>query len=388
MDQASSVFIIKLAGACNLNCSYCYVYNLGDTSFNARPRVMDRQVAVAAVSRIAEYAERHALPEVRLVLHGGEPLLAGKEWMKWFLDLVYDQVAAPRIGIGIQSNGTLLDAGWVRLFGRYRVGVGISMDGLPEFHDRFRVNFAGRGSYAKVRRAIELLRDAAGPAPEWGVLVVANPECPGVEVFEHLRSLGVRRMDFLWPDYHHDAPPPWKPGVLADYFTTLFDRWYGLDDPGTEIRFFTSVIKGLMGRGTGMDALGTQPLSEVVIEADGAIEPLDVLRICGDRFTCTGLNVLTHPLDDIGAGEVFREGLRKQELLPPQCHACPAYETCGGGYLPHRWGQGRRFANASVHCQDLLAVIRHVHRRVSGDLLRARSASARARRPGAGAVAV
>jgi uncharacterized protein len=368
MDHHSRVFIIKLAGRCNLNCSYCYMYNLGDTTYRERPRVMSKPVALAALSRIAQYAEEHGIDAVQLVLHGGEPLLVGKEWMKWFLDQVYRELGdGAAVGVGVQTNGTLLDAQWVRLFSRYCVGVGVSMDGLPQFHDQFRVDFAGRGSYAKVQHAVELLRDDREPPP-WGVLVVANPDCSGVDVYHHLLRLGVRQMDFLWPDYHHDAPPPWPAGTLTAYFTALFDAWYEMDDPGVQIRFFSAIIRALMGRNTGIDALGPHPLTEVVVEADGSLEPLDVLRVCQNGMTRQGLDVLRHTVDDLRATELFDTCIHNQDLLPDPCRACPAHGVCGGGYMPHRWGVGRGFRNASVHCQDLLALITHVHDRVSCDL--------------------
>jgi len=365
--SASNVFIVKLAGACNLNCSYCYVYNLGDTTFRDRPKVMSRDVASATLTRIFDHVVRAGAPEVRLVLHGGEPLLVGKRWLKWFLDEAYHRVpSGVRIGIGVQTNGTFLSQDWIDLLSAYKVGIGVSVDGLPEVHDRFRVDHKGRGSYARVAASIERLRNT--PAAHWGVLTVANPEYDPIALYEHFLGLGVRTMDFLWPDHHHDALPPWPRGTLARYYTRLFDRWYGDGDAAVEIRWLKSVMRGLLDKGSGIDALGPHPLTEVVIESDGSIEPLDVLRTCENGMTRVGLNVLTHPIDAIQDTQVFRECVDNQQLLPTQCHACEAYETCGGGYMPHRWSGALRFARESVHCDDLLTVIRHVHARLQRDI--------------------
>ena len=40
-------------------------------------RSTDPQTAQRAAERIAEHASEHRLPMVRVILHGGEPLLAG-----------------------------------------------------------------------------------------------------------------------------------------------------------------------------------------------------------------------------------------------------------------------------------------------------------------------
>ncbi|MDX2778353.1 radical SAM protein, partial [Streptomyces caniscabiei] len=70
-------FILKVHSRCNLDCDYCYVYHSADTSWQAKPRVMELAVGRQVVRRIAEHAVAHRLPDVRVVLHGGEPLLLG-----------------------------------------------------------------------------------------------------------------------------------------------------------------------------------------------------------------------------------------------------------------------------------------------------------------------
>ena len=95
-----------------------------------------------------------------VALHGGEPMLAGREWIGWFLEETTRRVsttAGVSLNLGLQTNGTLLDRDWVELLGRFDVLLGISCDGPPELHDSARRDFLGRGSYAAVRRAIELL---------------------------------------------------------------------------------------------------------------------------------------------------------------------------------------------------------------------------------------
>lgn len=40
--------------------------------------------------------------------------------------------------------------------------------------------------------------------------------------------------------------------------------------------------------------------------------------------------------------------------------ACPVREVCGGGYLPHRYGNNKGFNNPSIYCEDLLKIITHI----------------------------
>src|SRR5689334_23669131 len=76
-------FIMKIHSRCNLACSYCYVYEMADQAWRQLPGRMSRAVAAQAVRRIGEHARQHGLPSIDVILHGGEPLLAGPEWLTW-----------------------------------------------------------------------------------------------------------------------------------------------------------------------------------------------------------------------------------------------------------------------------------------------------------------
>jgi uncharacterized protein len=364
----TTTFVLKIAERCNLNCSYCYMYNKGDTSFLGRPKFMSTELATAMLARIASYAQRHDLPEVTLVLHGGEPLLIGHRWVEWFLEQTRCVATSTGISlnVGVQTNGTLLDEDWIALFTGHNVTIGVSCDGPQEWNDRDRRDFDGRGSYEKVRTALDLL--AATPGAHWGVLTVVNPETRGSAVLKHFTEIGVRRIDFIWPDFNHDHPPPWPHGMLADYFCELFDYWYDELPSPPRIRFFESAMSLMLGGRSECDALGLNPVADIMVESDGTWEPLDTLRVCGNGMTRTGLDVRTHDVEDIWAVPLYQIGLHNEELLPQVCQSCDYRRVCGGGYLPHRYRRDTGFANPSIYCADLLAVLSHIHRKIAADL--------------------
>jgi uncharacterized protein len=353
----ASTFVLKIAERCNLNCSYCYMYNKGDTSFLHRPKFMSTEVAEAMLERIASYAQRHEIEEIILALHGGEPLLAGREWVGWLLE------RARRVG---EDSGFSF-AHWLELFSEHEVRVGVSCDGPQEVHDAERVDFAGRGSYAKVRRALELMADTYG-SKHWGVLTVANPEVAGSEVLRHFAEIGAPKVDFLWPDFHHDDPPPWPPGTLGDYYCELFDYWYDELESPPRISWFESAIRLLLGGRSQIDTVGPQPITDIMVESDGTWEPLDTLRTCGNGMTRTGLDVREQDVEAIWDVPLYQIGLHNQELLSQTCRECRFRDVCGGGYLSHRYRSDTGFANPSVHCADLFAVLGHIRERVATDL--------------------
>ncbi len=347
------------------------MYNKGDTSYLGRPKFMAKEIATAALERIAGYATRHNLPEITLALHGGEPLLIGRKWVQWYLEEVRRIEAnnGTQFVVGVQTNGILLDADWIELLNGYGVTIGISCDGPEEWNDLQRIGIDGGGSYKKVRSSMELL--AATPGTRWGVLTVVNPATRGSKVLQHFADLGAKTVDLIWPDFNHDNPPPWPEGMLGRYFCELFDYWYHEMPSPPRIRYFESAMSLMLGGVSQYDSLGLHPVADIIVESDGTWEPLDTLRICGNGITRTGLDVRRHEVESIWKSPLYQMGLRCEELLSPQCQACECRRICGGGYLPHRYRRATGIANPSVYCTDLLELLTHIRQRIVTDLRQA-----------------
>ena len=78
-------FVVKIASRCNLNCTYCYMYNMGDESYKSQPKTMSEGTVIQMIRRAKEHCDVNELKKFTFVLHGGEPLLAG---IDFFIHLV------------------------------------------------------------------------------------------------------------------------------------------------------------------------------------------------------------------------------------------------------------------------------------------------------------
>ena len=194
--------ILKIAALCNLNCSYCYVYNHEDKGYLQRPRFIADDTFDAALRAIAAYCDRRSGHTVSITFHGGEPTLIGAERFDALATRAKQTLGDSLGGLSIQTNATLIDEDWLNVFGRHRVQVGVSLDGPRATNDMHRVDHAGHGSYD---RALEGLAALQQRGLDPGVLCVVNPRMSGLEVYRHFRSLGLQRMDFLLPDATHDS---------------------------------------------------------------------------------------------------------------------------------------------------------------------------------------
>ena len=152
-----SQVVLKVHSRCDLACDHCYVYEAADQSWRVRPRVIADDVVAQAARRIAEHVTAHALPAVCVVLHGGEPLLAGRDRLRRIITELRRALDGNcDLDLRIHTNGVRLSEDFCEIFAEHRVKVGISLDGDQAANDRHRRFADGRSSYDKVVRAIGL----------------------------------------------------------------------------------------------------------------------------------------------------------------------------------------------------------------------------------------
>jgi len=152
-------FILKVHSRCDLSCDYCYMYEMADQSWRRQPRAMPDEIADMAAQRIAEHARSHGLDRITLILHGGEPLLAGRGLITRLIAGTRRE-AGPEITVdaSVQTNAVGLSEAYLGLFDELGIRVGVSVDGDATAHDRHRRFASGRGSYAAVTAALGRLQ--------------------------------------------------------------------------------------------------------------------------------------------------------------------------------------------------------------------------------------
>ncbi|HVR96014.1 MAG TPA: radical SAM protein [Thermoanaerobaculia bacterium] len=358
--------VLKLASRCNLNCSYCYIYQHEDKSYLRRPKFISDEVYERTLAAMREYCE--ARPDgyaMALTYHGGEPTLIGSGRFDRLATRAAEVLGRRLRLLAVQTNAVLLDAAWVEVFRRHDVRVSVSLDGPPEIHDAVRVDHQGRGTHAETVAGIECLMQG-GITPR--ILSVVNPGRSGAEAYRHFRSLGITSMDFLLPDVTHDSKESFYGGLgptpVADFLIPAFDAWLEEDDPQVEVRLFNNLLRGFLGDEPGSDAFGNPLMSYLIVETDGAIEAMDALRVCQEGIAQSGLNVLEHGFADLAAGMplVYR-AVHEGFELAPACRECPERDVCAGGHLPHRYSRARGFDNPSAWCADILKLFGHIRER-------------------------
>ena len=137
---------LHVAHTCNLNCSYCFA---SQGKYHGERAVMSFEVGKQALDfLIANSGTRRNL---EVDFFGGEPLMN--------FQVVKDLVAYARsiekekgknFRFTLTTNGVLVDDDVIAWANRECSNVVLSLDGRKEIHDRFRVDYAGNGSWEKI----------------------------------------------------------------------------------------------------------------------------------------------------------------------------------------------------------------------------------------------
>lgn len=129
--------------SCQASCRYCFAPRAAG--------VMDMPTLRAAADTVARLGGRGR--PLRVVFHGGEPLLAGKAFFAEALPCLVKTVG-PELSLGLQSNLWALDREYCDLLGRYGVSLSTSLDGPQELCDAQR----GQGYFRRTMAGVELAR--------------------------------------------------------------------------------------------------------------------------------------------------------------------------------------------------------------------------------------
>ena len=137
---------LHVAHTCNLNCSYCFA---SQGKYQGGRAIMSLDVAKRALDFLIENSgTRHNL---EVDFFGGEPLMN--------FQMLKDLVAYARsiekqhnknFRFTLTTNGMLIDDDVIDFANKEMSNVVLSLDGRKEVHDRFRVDYQGKGSWETI----------------------------------------------------------------------------------------------------------------------------------------------------------------------------------------------------------------------------------------------
>ncbi|KAB7778945.1 radical SAM protein [Xanthomonas sp. LMG 12459] len=361
---------MKVAERCNLACSYCYYFFMGDESYRQRDPIMRQENFGGIVEYLREGVVDLNIKATSIVFHGGEPTLMRPRDFRVLIGSLRDALAPLcRLSFGIQTNGYHMNKEWEDLISEFQISVGVSLDGPAEYNDRFRVTHKGKGSHSKVVQTIARLRglESEGKISEIGALSVIGRDLPVGRTFDHfVDDLQFKYIGFLLPDRSHDDPfaNGDSPEAYGEALIELFEKW--LDHQDVSVREVNKVLRYFQSY-----AECDQPSVDifekrshvVVIQSTGEINCDDSLIPALDwRNSQRSYHVDNSRLRDFINDPGLAGIDRARSKLPDVCNECGWVKICGGGALENRFSKSREFDNPSVYCAGLKKYFAHIGR--------------------------
>jgi uncharacterized protein len=348
--------VLKTVERCNIDCTYCYFFNGIDNSFETHPPYISFETVKQIASFLKQGCNELEIDEVRIGLHGGEPLMQKKyhfdEMCTYFREKLEPEVT---VSYTLQTNAILINEKWIELLLKHKIGVGVSIDGPKEYHDKYRIDHRKRGTYDRVAAKIKEMMDSPLKG-NIGSLGVINPEFNPRKIYRHfVDDLGFKHMNFLLQDYNYDNPSPYPASANGKFLCALFDEWVKDDNPDITVVHFKSTIdlfKGGLSAVYGIGPTSVDILPLITIASNGDLSPVDELRNTNKNIMNTA-NVSSITLAEFINTkwfQVLREAFTKR---PRECQQCCWENVCGGGGIINRYSTHNGFDNPSIYCEGL-----------------------------------
>jgi uncharacterized protein len=356
------LLVLQPTPFCNLDCSYCYLPQRDDRSR------MGLDTVRLAVRRLRE--DGLASDGLTVVWHAGEPLVLPPPWYETAFAAIADELPGLSVQHAVQTNGTLIDAGWCAFFKRHGVSLGLSIDGPAALHDRRRRTRDGRGTHAAVMRGLAQLQRAGVPFHAIAVVGAATLADPD-GFYGWFEDQGITELGCNFDEVEGPHLRSSLQGHEAAHAAFL-DRLLELSLCGrVVVRELAAAWRGLRDA-MPMENTQALPLALVIVGHDGSLSTFSP-ELLGQRHARFG---------DFVIGNVHASGYRAALQTPAfqrlwseieaglrACASrCAYFEHCGGGAPANKlYEHGSFAATETLHCRSMVqrpfdAVLRRAER--------------------------
>ena len=315
---------LHVAHTCNLNCSYCFA---SQGKYHGDRAVMSFEVGKRALDFLIEHSGKRRNLEVDFF--GGEPLMN----FQVVKDLVAyarsrEQEAHKNFRFTLTTNGMLIDDDVIDFANREMSNVVLSLDGRKEIHDRYRVDYAGNGSWERIVPKFQKLVEARGGKNYYirGTFTHQNPDF--VQDIRQMLDLGFTELSMEPVVCAPEDPSALTPAdieIVKQQYEELAELMLQRDREGRPFTFYHYMIdlaggpciyKRISGCGSGTEYMAVTPW--------------------GDLYPCHQfVGEERFKLGDIWKGldnpEVQGEFAACNVYAKPECQDCWAKLYCSGG---------------------------------------------------------
>lgn len=349
---ALSLLIKPASGNCNMRCRYCFY---ADELDNREIRSYGK-MSVDTMHTIVDKAMEYGDYECTIAFQGGEPTLAGLDFYRDLVAYVtaHENPKKLKIHYALQTNGYLINEEWAAFLGENHFLVGVSLDGLKEIHDRYRLDAAGKGTYQRVISAIRLLEKHQ---VEYNILTVVTAATArnGQKIYNYFKKNHFGYQQYIEcldpigeePGQHEYSLTPEKYG---EFLKSMFDAWYLDMRSGTYVynRYFENLMMIMAGQQPESCNMRGVCGKQWVFEADGSVYPCDFYALDQWRLGNIQENSfeeMDEKRDELG---FIQWSMRQQE----DCQKCRWFGLCRNGCRRNREPVTAEHINRNYFCKS------------------------------------
>ncbi len=315
---------LHVAHTCNLNCSYCFA---SQGKYQGERALMSYEVGKQALDFLIENSKGRRNLEVDFF--GGEPLM-NFDVVKRLVEYARtrEEECGKNFRFTLTTNGILIDDDVIDFCNREMSNVVLSLDGRKEVHDRFRVDYAGNGSWERIVPKFQKLVESRGGKDYYmrGTFTHANPDF--LADIKEMLSLGFTELSMEPVVCAPDDPSALTSEdikLVCEQYEKLAELMLHRHREGKPFTFYHYMIdlsggpciyKRVSGCGSGTEYMAVTPW--------GDLYPCH--QFVGDEKFKLG-NVY----DGVNNHEIQNEFLACNVYSRPECRDCWAKLYCSGG---------------------------------------------------------
>lgn len=349
--------IIEPVTACNLSCSYCFVGNKEKLK-------MTYGTLQKIISSVIEHNGIEST--TKFIWHGGEPLIAGIDFFKNVIEIQKQyRDKGYRILNAIQTNLTLLNDEYIDFFIANEFGVGTSLDGTRELHNKNRSN--------SFDRVFNNLNKAKAKGLHVGVIcILTNETLPHVEnIYRFFRD---NQIDFTLSPVIPNSRYVENILTPEDYYFALkqlFDLWYYDPDCNIRVNPCSSIIQSILLKGINLSC----------VHSENCLNHFMTFMPNGDVFPCNRFS----DYDEFRLGNIksdaFRnifESEKRKELISrtadkiEECMDCEYKAYCKGGCMNHAYEFYETIYQRDYYCKAFFEIFTYIKKSIDNSIINAK----------------
>ncbi len=315
---------MHIAHTCNLNCSYCFA---SQGKYHGDRALMSFEVGKRALDFLVENSgSRHNL---EVDFFGGEPLMnfdVVKQLVAYARSI--EKEAGKNFRFTLTTNGMLIDDDVIDFANRECSNVVLSLDGRKEVHDRYRVDYAGNGSWERIVPKFQKLVEAREGKNYYmrGTFTHANPDF--LKDIEKMLELGFTELSMepvVGPESDPSSLTQEDLPVVLEQYEKLAELMLKRHREGKPFTFYHYMIdlkggpciyKRISGCGSGTEYM--------------AVTPWGDLYPC-HQFVGEEKFKLGNVFDGVSNFEAQEDFAACNVYSRPECRECWARLYCSGG---------------------------------------------------------